>query len=96
MAEVQSPPAQTAPAATETETETETALTTSTPTSTDLAPMTTEQTIITTNADSYHLLRFVTGALDGSFFLHLWLARDEGNLALARMRLARIADRMVL
>ncbi|CAM2755243.1 hypothetical protein ACH4LN_04475 [Streptomyces albus] len=52
--------------------------------------------IITTNADSYHLLRFVTGALDGSFFLHLWLARDEGNLALARMRLARIADRMVL
>ncbi|WP_019359253.1 hypothetical protein [Streptomyces sp. AA1529] len=52
--------------------------------------------IIATNSDSYHLLRFVTGALDGTLFLHLWLARDEGNLALARIRLAEIADRMVL
>ncbi|UNZ16093.1 hypothetical protein [Streptomyces sp. 891-h] len=52
--------------------------------------------IITTNKDSYHLLRFVPGALDGTLFLHLWLARDEGNLALARMRLAEIAQRMVL
>ncbi|MBO8187745.1 hypothetical protein [Streptomyces spirodelae] len=52
--------------------------------------------IITTNRDSYHLLRFVPGALDGTLFLHLWLARDEGNLALARRRLAEIAQRMVL
>ncbi|MFI7245947.1 hypothetical protein [Streptomyces qinglanensis] len=52
--------------------------------------------IIATNSDSYHLLRFVTGALDGTLFLHLWLARDEGNLALARIRLAEIAGRMVL
>ncbi|MFE0765790.1 hypothetical protein ACFW4X_33525 [Streptomyces smyrnaeus] len=52
--------------------------------------------IIATNSDSYHLLRFVTGALDGTVFLHLWLARDEGNLALARIRLAEIAERMVL
>lgn len=59
MAEVQSPPAQTAPAATETETETETALTTSTPTSTDLAPMTTEQTIITTNAEGKKVKKII-------------------------------------
>ncbi|MGI5346958.1 hypothetical protein ACQEU8_02045 [Streptomyces sp. CA-250714] len=52
--------------------------------------------IIATNSDSYHLLRYVTGALDGTLFLHLWLARDEGNLALARIRLAEIAGRMVL
>ncbi|MGP3975655.1 hypothetical protein ACTWQF_16915 [Streptomyces sp. 8N114] len=52
--------------------------------------------IITTNSDSYHLLRFVTGALDGTLFLHLWLGRDEGNLALARIRLAEMAGRMVL
>ncbi|MGY1433846.1 hypothetical protein [Streptomyces reniochalinae] len=52
--------------------------------------------VIATNRDSYHLLRFVTGALEGTVFLHLWLARDEGNLALARIRLGEIADRMVL
>ncbi|MEU5837032.1 hypothetical protein ABZ820_25630 [Streptomyces diacarni] len=52
--------------------------------------------VIATNSDSYHLLRFVTGALEGTLFLHLWLARDEGNLALARIRLGEIADRMVL
>ncbi|MBO8195674.1 hypothetical protein ITI46_29085 [Streptomyces oryzae] len=52
--------------------------------------------VIATNHDSYHLLRFVTGALDGTLFVHLWLARDEGNLALARIRLAEIAGRLVL
>ncbi|UNS95414.1 hypothetical protein MMF93_02220 [Streptomyces tubbatahanensis] len=52
--------------------------------------------VIATNSDSYHLLRFLTGALEGTLFLHLWLARDEGNLALARIRLGEIADRMVL
>ncbi|MBO8191317.1 hypothetical protein ITI46_06365 [Streptomyces oryzae] len=52
--------------------------------------------IIATNSDSYHVLRFVTGALDGTLFLHVWLDRDEGNLALARIRLAEIAGRLVL
>nr|WP_180217930.1 hypothetical protein [Streptomyces albus] len=52
--------------------------------------------VIATNSDSYHLLRFVTGVLDSTLFLHLWLARDEGNLALARIRLAEIAHRLVL
>ena len=59
MAEVQSPPAQTAPAATEPETETETALTTPTPSSTSLAPMTTETTIITTNAEGKKVKKII-------------------------------------
>jgi len=52
--------------------------------------------IIATNSDSYHVLRFVTGVLDDTLFLHVWLDRDEGNLALARIRLAEIAGRLVL
>lgn len=52
--------------------------------------------VIVTNADAYHILRFVTTAFDSSVFLHLWLDRSEGNLALARIRLAEIVDRLVL
>lgn len=42
------------------------------------------------------MLRFVRTTFDSSVFIHLWLNRDEGNLALARLRLTDIADRMVL
>nr|WP_203644334.1 hypothetical protein [Streptomyces sp. SID14478] len=52
--------------------------------------------VIVTNRDGYHLLRFVRTSFDSSVFLHLWLDRDEGNLALARLRLADLADRLVL
>ncbi|MEV1022387.1 hypothetical protein [Streptomyces sp. NPDC050264] len=52
--------------------------------------------VIVTNRDGYHLLRFVRTSFDSSVFLHLWLDRDEGNLALSRLRLADIADRLVL
>ncbi|MET8473363.1 hypothetical protein ABZY90_21405 [Streptomyces sp. NPDC006422] len=52
--------------------------------------------VIVTNRDGYHLLRFVRTTFDSSVFVHLWLDRAEGNLALARIRLADIADRMVL
>jgi hypothetical protein len=52
--------------------------------------------VIVTNADAYHILRFVTTTFDSSVFLHLWLDRSEGNLALARIRLAEIVDRLVL
>ncbi|MEV0241762.1 hypothetical protein AB0I06_17785 [Streptomyces sp. NPDC050674] len=52
--------------------------------------------LIITNADSYHLLRFVTTTFDSTVFVHLWLDRGEGNLALARIRLAEMADRLVL
>ncbi|MEV7345697.1 hypothetical protein [Streptomyces sp. NPDC093544] len=52
--------------------------------------------LIISNRDSYHLLRFVSTTFDSSVFLHLWLARADGNLALARIRLAELAGRLVL
>ncbi|WP_329272703.1 hypothetical protein [Streptomyces sp. NBC_01451] len=52
--------------------------------------------LIISNRDSYHLLRFVTTSFDSSVFLHLWLARADGNLALARIRLGEMAGRLVL
>lgn len=52
--------------------------------------------VIISNRDSYHLLRFVDTSFDSSVFLHLWLGREEGNLALARIRLGEMAARLVL
>ncbi|GAA2069887.1 hypothetical protein GCM10009801_20130 [Streptomyces albiaxialis] len=52
--------------------------------------------VIVTSADSYHLLRFVGAVYDSSVFLHLCVGREEGNLAMARLRLEDIATRMVL
>lgn len=52
--------------------------------------------LIISNRDSYHVLRFVTTTFDSSVFLHLWLARADGNLALARIRLGEMAGRLVL
>ncbi|GGW15405.1 hypothetical protein GCM10018980_38830 [Streptomyces capoamus] len=52
--------------------------------------------VIISNGDSYHLLRFVDTSFDSSVFLHLWLGREEGNLALARIRLGEMASRLVL
>ncbi|MET7478514.1 hypothetical protein ABZT17_29695 [Streptomyces sp. NPDC005648] len=52
--------------------------------------------LIVSNRDSYHVLRFVGSSFDGSLFLHLWLARTEGNLAMARIRLGEMAERLVL
>ncbi|MET9347138.1 hypothetical protein [Streptomyces termitum] len=54
-----------------------------------------EDLIVTTRA-GYHVLRFVRTSFDSSVFLHLWLDRDTGNLALARIRLADLARRLVL
>ncbi|GHH47732.1 hypothetical protein [Streptomyces candidus] len=54
-----------------------------------------EDVIITTRTD-YHLLRYVETSFESSVFLHLWLDRDQGNLALARLRLADLAERLVL
>ena len=54
-----------------------------------------EDVIITTRA-GYHILRFVETAFDSSVFLHLWLDRSDGNLALARIRLGEMAERLVL
>ena len=52
--------------------------------------------LIISNRDTYHVLRFVRTTFDSSVFLHLWLARTDGNLALARIRLGEMAGRLVL
>lgn len=52
--------------------------------------------LILTSADAYHLLRFVVTTFDSTVFLYLWLDRTDGNLALARIRLSVMADRLVL
>ncbi|GAA2797803.1 hypothetical protein [Streptomyces showdoensis] len=52
--------------------------------------------LILTTRTGYHLLRFVETSFDSSVFLHLWLDRDAGNLALARIRLGDLAERLVL
>jgi hypothetical protein len=59
-------------------------------------PSTPVEDVIVTTHDGYHMLRFVETAFDNSVFLHLWLDRSEGNLALARMRLGELAERLVL
>ncbi|MGW2224591.1 hypothetical protein [Streptomyces formicae] len=54
-----------------------------------------EDLILTTRA-GLHLLRFVETTFDSSVFLYLWLDRGTGNLALARMRLRDLSERLVL
>ncbi|MFE3830077.1 hypothetical protein [Streptomyces sp. NPDC059092] len=54
------------------------------------------QDLIVTTRTGYHILTFVETTFDSSVFLHLWLDRDTGNLALARLRLGRLAERLVL
>ncbi|MFD4602139.1 hypothetical protein ACFWPQ_29435 [Streptomyces sp. NPDC058464] len=60
----------------------------------DLSPPV--EDVIVSNRDSYHLLRFVVTSFDATVFLHLWLTREDGNLALARIRLGEMAERLVL
>ncbi|GHE77592.1 hypothetical protein GCM10018785_52340 [Streptomyces longispororuber] len=52
--------------------------------------------LIVTTRTAYHVLRFVETGHDSSLFLHLWLDRDAGNLAVARIRLKETARRLVL
>ncbi|RII14779.1 hypothetical protein DSC45_20710 [Streptomyces sp. YIM 130001] len=52
--------------------------------------------LIVTTRSAYHLMRFVETSFDSCVFLHLWLDRETGNLALARLRMADLADRLVL
>ncbi|WP_282697673.1 hypothetical protein [Streptomyces sp. CC208A] len=59
----------------------------------DVPPV--EDLIVTTRT-GYHVLRFVRTSFDSSVFLHLWLDRETGNLALARIRLGDLAERLVL
>ncbi|MEV7723211.1 hypothetical protein ACIRP0_28265 [Streptomyces sp. NPDC101733] len=52
--------------------------------------------LIVTTRSGYHVLRFVETSFDSSVFLHLWLDRTEGNLALARHKLRALAEGLVL
>ncbi|MCX4776332.1 hypothetical protein [Streptomyces sp. NBC_01264] len=52
--------------------------------------------LIVTTRSGYHVLRFVETSFDSSVFLHLWLDRTDGNLALARHRLRALAEELVL
>ncbi|MER5482109.1 hypothetical protein ABT024_02675 [Streptomyces sp. NPDC002812] len=52
--------------------------------------------LIVTTRTGYHVLRFVETSFDSSVFLHLWLDRTDGNLALARHRLRSLAEELVL
>ncbi|MEU9251937.1 hypothetical protein AB0D66_08860 [Streptomyces sp. NPDC048270] len=52
--------------------------------------------LIVTTRTGYHVLRFVETSFDSSVFLHLWLDRTDGNLALARLRLRSLAEGLVL
>ncbi|KOU42367.1 hypothetical protein ADK55_25280 [Streptomyces sp. WM4235] len=61
----------------------------------DLAGPPVEDLIVTTRS-GYHVLRFVETSFDSSVFLHLWLDRADGNLALARHRLRALAEGLVL
>lgn len=60
----------------------------------EVPPLACEDVIVSAS-DSYHLLHFVRTDIDSSVFLYLWLRRDDGNLALARLRLRDLADRLV-
>ncbi|WP_351227851.1 hypothetical protein [Streptomyces sp. NPDC002133] len=52
--------------------------------------------LVVTTRTSYHVLRFVETSFDSSVLMHLWLDRAEGNLALARLRMRDLTERLVL
>lgn len=52
--------------------------------------------VVVTTRTCYHVLRFVETSFDSSVLLHLWLDREEGNLALARLRMRDLTERLVL
>ncbi|MDX3093236.1 hypothetical protein PV703_16465 [Streptomyces sp. ME01-24h] len=52
--------------------------------------------IIITAPGSYHLIRFLDTSFDSDVILYLWLDRSTANLAVARLGLHSIAERLVL
>ena len=52
--------------------------------------------LMVTTRTGFHLIRFVETTFDSSVFLYLWLDRHTGNLALARIRLRELSERLVL
>lgn len=51
--------------------------------------------LIITTAGGYHLLRPVQTDFDSRLVLYVWLDRINGNLALARRRMQKLADELV-
>jgi hypothetical protein len=54
-----------------------------------------EDLIITTTG-GYHLLRLVQTEFDSRLVLYVWLDRFRGNLAVARRKMQRLADELVV
>ncbi|WP_405657331.1 hypothetical protein [Streptomyces sp. RK9] len=52
--------------------------------------------LLLSTRNGFHVIRFVETSFDSSVFLYLWLDRDTGNLALARIRLRDLSERLVL
>ncbi|MCX4666749.1 hypothetical protein OG453_08705 [Streptomyces sp. NBC_01381] len=52
--------------------------------------------LMLTTRNGFHVIRFVETTFDSSVFLYLWLDRHSANLALARMRLRDLSERLVL
>nr|WP_202457376.1 MULTISPECIES: hypothetical protein [unclassified Streptomyces] len=52
--------------------------------------------LMLTTRSGFHLIRYVETTFDSSVFLYLWLDRHTGNLAMARIRLRSLAERLVL
>ncbi|WTW95577.1 hypothetical protein OG216_20290 [Streptomycetaceae bacterium NBC_01309] len=61
-----------------------------------IAAETPVEDIIVTTRTGFHLLRFVETQFDSSVFVHLWLDRSTANLALSRLRLQDLAERLAL
>jgi predicted regulator of Ras-like GTPase activity (Roadblock/LC7/MglB family) len=51
--------------------------------------------LIITTAAGYHLLRLVRTDFDSRLVLYLWLDRVQGNLAMARRRMEKLAGELV-
>ena len=51
--------------------------------------------LIITTAGGYHLLRLIRTDFDSRLVLYVWLDRLQGNLAVARLRMERIATDLV-
>ncbi|MEU6768783.1 hypothetical protein ABZ916_40505 [Streptomyces sp. NPDC046853] len=62
---------------------------------TDRKELPVEDLMVTTRT-GFHLIRFVETTFDSSVFLYLWLDRHTGNLAMARLRLRDLSERLVL
>lgn len=52
--------------------------------------------IIVTTRTGFHLMRFVETQLDTNVFVHVWLDRTHANLALSRVRLQDLAEKLAL